>query len=420
MPAHHLPSSTLSILAVLFLMAILIRKGLPIPAVLAAALAGILLLFRVPPGTYLRALADPAGGFLRRVLVLVPMVYLINLLGMLMRRTGRDEELVAGLEGLLAHRGLMAAASASAMGLLPMPGGALLSADMVAMTLPEEKPAFKAALNLWFRHIWEMISPLYPGIIISSQLFGLPMGDLAAWNFSVFSAYILAGLLLLLGPVPPAASRPGTDRRHAPRRLLAALAPVLLAMALTLAGRLDLPAGWARLTGPLPGVGAGVLAAVLMWRPGWRRLGRAMLEAVDAGAQGILLLALMMATAVETSGAVEGLRSELALYHLPVPLTVALLPFLTGFLTGLTVGFVGMTMPLVAGLAGAWNTGMLFTLAYIAGFLGVLYSPVHLCVVLSARKFGAGYGGIYRRLIPPGLVVAAVLALLSVKRALWL
>ena len=73
-------------------------------------------------------------------------------------------------------------------------------------------------------------------------------------------------------------------------------------------------------------------------------------------------------------------------------------------------------MPLAVGLVGDYPAGLLFTLAYVSGFMGVLYSPVHLCVVLSAEKFKVDYGPIYRWLVPPGLAVGAVLTALTVLR----
>jgi hypothetical protein len=47
-------------------------------------------------------------------------------------------------------------------------------------------------------------------------------------------------------------------------------------------------------------------------------------------------------------------------------------------------------------------------LAYAAGFLGVLFSPVHLCLVLTKDYFGADLGLVYRLLSRPALLVLLV------------
>lgn len=413
----HLPFSTLAIFCVLALMALLIRRKVPVVGVLAAALVAIAILFRISPVEYLEALSDPHGGFLKRALKLVPLIYLINLLGMLMRETGREKELVNGLEVLVRHRGVMAASTAAAMGLLPMPGGALLSANMVGMTLEhQEEGGHKAAVNLWFRHIWETISPLYPGIILCSELFGLHMGDLAIWNFSLFWAFILFGTLLLLKRVRPIEPSGTYTTRQGLMVSIKVLFPVFLAIGLTIAEQIEGLGRLRYMTGPLPGVGLGVVAAFIIWRPGGRLFLRTLVKALEPKMQGVLILALMIATAVEISGAVQGMHGDLKHYHVPVLLIVAVLPFLTGFLTGLTVGFVGMTVPLAVGLADQWGRGTVFSLAYISGFMGVLYSPVHLCVILSAERFKVDYGAIYRWLIPPGLLIGAALIALTALR----
>ncbi|MFO0751886.1 MAG: DUF401 family protein [Thermodesulfovibrionales bacterium] len=47
------------------------------------------------------------------------------------------------------------------------------------------------------------------------------------------------------------------------------------------------------------------------------------------------------------------------------------------------------------------------TLAFASGFLGVLLSPVHLCLVLTREYFKADAWGIYKRIIPASLVIMA-------------
>ena len=41
------------------------------------------------------------------------------------------------------------------------------------------------------------------------------------------------------------------------------------------------------------------------------------------------------------------------------------------------------------------------TLAIVSGFLGVLLSPLHLCLLLSNQYFGAAFGRVYKHLILP-------------------
>ena len=50
----------------------------------------------------------------------------------------------------------------------------------------------------------------------------------------------------------------------------------------------------------------------------------------------------------------------------------------------------------------------LLALANAAGFAGVMFSPVHLCLVLTREYFGAKLAPIYRMLVVPEAAVLVV------------
>jgi len=95
--------------------------------------------------------------------------------------------------------------------------------------------------------------------------------------------------------------------------------------------------------------------------------------------------------------------------HVPAMLAVMLLPFVAGLVTGLTVGFVGTSFPFVIALMHAPASGLTpqatLVLAYGCGYLGLLLSPVHLCLLLSREYFKAPFSGVYRLLVAPTLLV---------------
>jgi hypothetical protein len=93
-------------------------------------------------------------------------------------------------------------------------------------------------------------------------------------------------------------------------------------------------------------------------------------------------------------------------------------PFIAGLLTGLShaafsIGFP-IVIPLVAAdgapVASGWAAWMM-----AGAFLGVMYSPLHLCLSLTRIYFEAEWGPIYRRIAPSTLAVAATAALLLVR-----
>ncbi|MCX5719338.1 MAG: DUF401 family protein, partial [Nitrospirae bacterium] len=118
----------------------------------------------------------------------------------------------------------------------------------------------------------------------------------------------------------------------------------------------------------------------------------------------ILILGVMLfKEAMESSGAVTNLSQFFVKEGIPVLPILFLLPFITGMLTGLTVGFVGSTFPLIISIAG--STAVPISFAFASGFLGVLLSPVHICLILTKEYFKADFWGMYKMIIPASLIV---------------
>ena len=112
------------------------------------------------------------------------------------------------------------------------------------------------------------------------------------------------------------------------------------------------------------------------------------------------------------AGAPPRIAAELTAHHLPVVLVVVALPALAGMITGVALGFVGSSFPIVLGLVAAlpgspsplpWAV-----LAYAAGHLGMMLSPIHLCYVVSNRYFETPFGPVYRRLWLPAAITGSV------------
>jgi uncharacterized protein len=114
---------------------------------------------------------------------------------------------------------------------------------------------------------------------------------------------------------------------------------------------------------------------------------------------------------MEDSGVVETLPGFFAELGVPLVLVLFALPFLVGLLTGITVAYVGITFPLLLPLMGGIPPDLgLLVFAYASGFAGVMFSPVHLCLVLTRDYFRADLSPIYRTMLVPELLVVLVAA----------
>jgi hypothetical protein len=336
------------------------------------------------------------------------------------------------------------------IGLLPMPGGALFSAPMLKAVAGENiKPPTATVINYWFRHIWEYVWPLYPGFILAAEMTGLHVSKLALLLSPLTLLAVLLGCSLLYKKrspkngkaarnnnsspheghparkhtscaisqnVPPAASE--TKSRHSKTLLLEACYPIALVVVLFLATPLSLPLSAA-------------IAVLLTW---FESLLRAKINAsrmlkkvfTSRGLLNILLLAFgakLFGGMVSASGASTQIRQALDNLGLPFAAVVIILPFLVGLLSGIAAAFVAATFPVLFGtiLTHIPNFAAMVTLAYLFGFMGVMLSPSHACLILSAQYFAAQLRYVYRLLftliIPMcilGTGIAAVYALANV------
>ena len=116
---------------------------------------------------------------------------------------------------------------------------------------------------------------------------------------------------------------------------------------------------------------------------------------------------------LENCGAVATVSEELTRLNVPLPLVAFVVPFIGGLFTGLmaaaySIGFP-IVIPLIVSQAGtvapAWAALLL-----AGGFLGVMLSPMHLCLSLTREYFKANWGPLYRLLLPSGLLTLAAVA----------
>jgi len=117
---------------------------------------------------------------------LVLTVVLILIFANLFESIGFVKSMVSSLESFLAPKWVARAAPAI-IGLLPMPGGAMVSAPIVKQIGRDTdiSPERITAQNYWWRHVWEAAWPLYPSIILAAAVLGVSVWDVAIINFPI-------------------------------------------------------------------------------------------------------------------------------------------------------------------------------------------------------------------------------------------
>ena len=160
-------------------------------AMVAAAL--VLAAFTLSP----RETADSVWATLSDpgVILLALVVGLIPLIGGVLERSGRMDDLV---ENMRIGQKPFLASSPALIGMLPMPGGALLSAPVVDKAGAGMSPAAKAAANVWFRHVLYLAYPLGTALIASAKIAGITVYQAIPFLFAFFVFMLVAGYVFLL------------------------------------------------------------------------------------------------------------------------------------------------------------------------------------------------------------------------------
>ncbi|OGS24561.1 MAG: hypothetical protein A2297_05245 [Elusimicrobia bacterium RIFOXYB2_FULL_48_7] len=312
--------------------------------------------------------------------------------------TGSTAALTKNLNCVLKNSPIALILPPAIIGLIPIMGGAMISAPLVKDSIHTRNvsPAKQTFQNYWFRHLWEYTIPTYPGVVITAGLLGISYGSVFALNIPMTLSAIALGFLFGMMGMKPAECPAGEPvERNGGRKLFIALMPLLLVLALALAFKVYLPAA---LSASLV-----YMAAAYKLRP--LRLWEILKKSFNINIVSIVIGIMAFKAVMQKTGIVEVMSGEFVEWKIPMLLLLFLLPFVTGFITGITQAFVGISFPLLLNYLSADHN--LMTWAYVSGFMGVMLSPIHVCLVLTKEYFKASWKDVYKILLLPCLLMLA-------------
>lgn len=383
----------LKISLVLLIIILLLKMRWNLGIVMALSSVILSILYRFHPYRFLDALIEASTD--TTTITLIIALTLIRVFENIMRRKGIMQEMMDSLKRMIKDRRIIVASMPAIIGLLPSMGGALFSAPMVeeaskGVNISREKKAF---INYLFRHPWEFVLPLYPGIVLASAITNHSLRDLIIVNLPYAIALLVGGVIWGLRGI-------STEKRGSKETSIKGLIsflPLIFILILVIVFHLDLS------------ISIGLSILVLFIMLGYRS--REILQTFKEGLSWeilIIIIGVMTFKAVmESSDAVNNIStffSEEGIHVLPV---LFILPFISGLLTGLTIGFVSSTFPIILGLEGSHHIGAI-SFAFASGYVGVFLSPVHLCLVLTREYFKANMAGVYREIIKTGVLIMLI------------
>jgi hypothetical protein len=352
-----------------------------------------------------------------RTVSLVLVVGLILVISRLMEETGHLDRLVRSFSHVSRDARIVGTSMSALIGLLPMPGGALFSAPMLETSMASRSVTGeqKTVLNYWFRHVWEYWWPLYPGVVLAVALL-----KVETWRYMLFMAplslvSIMAGVIFVLGPIQKQRTPDSKGLTWtAVKRFLWEMMPVsiVVLVIILVAGLLSLleffgsPLQLPGALSILPGLVASIVYVCRVNRISFSQLRASFLNRHIVPMLFLVLTIMIFQGLLIDSRAVIHIRNELVAYGIPLVLIVIVMPFLSGFVTGISIGFVGTAFPLLIPMFPAnplWDYLSFAALGYAFGFMGTMLSPVHICFLVTKDYYEASLMKSYRRLLPPVL-----------------
>ncbi|AHF79435.1 TIGR00529 family membrane protein [Thermococcus paralvinellae] len=380
----------LKLLITFVLVIILIRLKVHVGISIFAGSILLGILFGLTPLELIKAFyySSTAWSTVRLILIIVFIMAMTNVFSQI----GYLKDMEKAIKELFPKAKYSLAMLPALIGLMPMPAGALVSAPMIEEVANKLnlKPEEKTVVNYWFRHVWEFSWPMYQAIIIASAILGIAVRDFSIKMFPLTILMIIIGYVLLLRPIKDETSETG-NRKEGAKLLLKATYPILVIILVSIILGYDMVYG-------------ALIGFISALAPHFRNLDRK--QILKRGVQPkivFLLLAVMyFKYLLQTTGAVSALPEAIIQLNLPVTFVITLTPFIVGLMTGISFAYVGMAFPLLLPFFTSFDK---IALAYLSGYMGMLFSPVHLCLVFSAEYYKAELERVYRKLLVPGAVL---------------
>jgi len=320
---------------------------------------------------------------------------IIAVMAYLYRESGVITKLTNSIVSLFRNVWLSLTVIPAVFGLLPVPGGALMSAPLVSeisrnLNLSKDKAAY---INIWYRHIIPPAYPLTQLVILASALSGFNSASIALYNVPIVLAMYLIGFVPIHSELKKSLKLCNTSINgiHYIIPLVVAVSVVILGLDVVTASAL------------------GLLTLITIVRPNYKSLLRSILN------KEVLLIGL-------TTYAALSFREVLALSKFPeafisyfatssqlIVTSIMVISAFLGFVLGIPTGAIAITIPLIVSVSASIKYVCLTTLF---AYVGYMISPSHLCLVLTLRYFNVSLSGIYRYLLVSTFVAMALILII--------
>lgn len=364
---------------------LMLRRHIPIgPCMLTGGL--FIWLMKTPELHYLtQAFVETLS--LPRTYDILFALYFVMCLEIELRTSGALAGMVHTLQRIFSSNRVTLAVMPAFLGLLPSLGGARFSAPIVeeaskGLGLTREH---QAAINFWFRHIFEFSSPIIPGMIMACNIAGVTYSEFIMHLCWLTVLMFCVGWFVLIRPIKTDTVKENSGTQYENEQgwqdLWLSLSPVVLTFILVVFFNMNASIGM--------GVVTAGLFLVLHFTKREVGLKEVVCGAIDMKMFFNVLCILYFIQILTVTQMLHEIVTAFQNSPLPVPVIIACVSFIIGVLTGMSQGHVAIIMPIIA----AMQTGSL-NLAGVAmafGVAGQMLTPTHMCLVVTVDYFKSNF-----------------------------
>jgi len=297
-----------------------------------------------------------------------------------------------------------------AIGLLPVAGGALMSAPIVD-SIGSEAGLSKARrnfANVWYRHILVYVYPLSSLIIITASVFDISIAKL------VVDQLIMAAIMYLIG-IPIVGIKISRRNNKANKSMLIRdfspiLTSVVMAFILFPIDRY-FPIGRISIT-----IAAlfGIVVFILVEKASLNDVKNS-LKDVKLWEITLISFEIMIFRTLFSEMDLGPLVDVIAGSGFSKNLLVLFVPLFLSFISGTPSAGIAISAPILQSIAG--SSKAIADLVYASSFIGYLGSPLHLCYVYSSEYFAVGMRETYKYMLPAS--ITSLIAAWALYQFVW-
>ena len=350
------------------------------------------------------ALIDPM------TLRLMGIIILVYILSGVLRKVESLKDLVDSLQQLVKDYRLILAFIPALLGLIPMPAGAMFSAPMVKEIgdregLTAEENTF---VNYWFRHIWEFVWPLFSGMILFGGLLRVEIREVILVQIPLTITAVIVGFIWEYKNLKKGASTISKkDIFLNLKKLFLGVWPILLIIILVLGAKINLLLSL-------------VIVIFSLFFLNINKLSLKMLKEiirnyVDLSVVILIASIMIFQRMLQVSGGIEVIPEVFAKLGIHPFIILFSIPFFIAIITGISSAAIGIGLPILLPIIVQGEVNLYYAmLTYTGAFMGIMLSPVHLCLVVTRNYFKSDLNQIYKMLILPLTIIALITLILVI------